>query len=492
MSTVINVPLLSSRTISTSGDYAVTLGIGSTILVERNSASPLNDPVNASFDTLSVIGLTNVKVQHASLAIEGLANVNLLTNFSIGDGGKLDLSDTVGLNVASPITFAGAGGVLVLDRDVNLSLLSGISGFNDDVISFRDVPVATSASYANGVLSVYNGASQVASVALSGTFDASQLGVQSNGKGGINVGVGLGNGGGLPNDAYATGLHSEYVVARTGLGQLYLEDEVRGRDAVATVTDAKYFLFADGVGRFDATGVAQEVAHVYQAAFDRRPDAGGLEFWTSKVEAGTLSERDVATGFMASAEFRANYDGLDDTAFVSKLYANVLDRAGEQSGITYWTNQLSGGAGRNDVLFSFANSFENVHNTIKVTGDTEYGVAYRLYEAALDRVPELSGLNYWYNLLESGVSNSAVAQGFINSPEFQGKYGGLDNAGFVAQLYENVLDRPGDVAGLQYWQNQLASGASRADVLFSFADSLENRIQTAEATHDNWIYLGIA
>jgi hypothetical protein len=490
VSTLINVPLLSSRTISTSGDYNVTLGIGSRILVERNGTTPANDPVVASFSTATIGALSSITVQNATLEIDSLAGINVLTTFNIGDGGKLDLSNTINLNVASPINFTGVGGVLVVDHDLNIGLLSGITGFNsDDVLSFRDIPVATSASYANGALTVYNGTEQVARLAINGDFSG-PLGVQSDGHGGINVGVGLGNGGGLPNDVHALGLHSEYILARTDLGQLYLQDQVGGRDGNTTVADGKYVLFADGVGRFDASGVAQEVAHIYKAAFDRMADADGLEFWTNRVENGIQTERGVAIGFTESNEFRGAYGSLDDRGFVQQLYRNVLDREGEQAGVESWLNLMQGGAGRDTVLHGFATSFENVMNNLSVMGDDEYGHAYRLYEAALNRSPETEGLNFWYNHLESGQSLAWVAQGFMNSNEYQQKYGGLDNGNFVEQLYQNVLGRGSDSAGFENWMNALNGGTSRADVLIGFSDSLENRIQTAEQTHDNWIFLG--
>lgn len=491
MSTLINVPIFGNQTLSASGGYAVTLGAVSAITVQRDATTPVNDPVDVTFDTLTVGLASSIAVQNASLTLDAFVGINALTTFYIGNGGRLDLSDTLNLAVGSPINFTGVGGILVLDNDPNIRLLSSINGFNnDDVFAFHDVPVATSASYSGGVLTVFNGQTAVASVAVNGSFDASQLGVQSDGKGGVHVGVGLGNGGGLANDIYATGLHTEYALARTGLGQLYLDDKIGGRDNFSPIADAKYVLFADGVGRFDATGVALDVAHVYQAAFDRRPDAGGLEYWTQLVEAGVLTEKQVALGFTGTAEFAANYGGTDNLAYVAKLYDNVLGRAGEQSGINFWTGQLAEGAARSDVLFSFANSFENVHNSIRTTGDAEYGTAYRLYEAALNRAPDLPGLSYWYGQLEAGIATRDVSKGFVDSNEFLTNYGNLDNANFVERLYNNVLDRGSDVAGSQYWQGQLANGATKADVLLGFSESLENRVQTADATHDNWIFLG--
>ncbi|MBO1078495.1 DUF4214 domain-containing protein [Roseomonas haemaphysalidis] len=491
MSTSVNVPIGRNQTISASGDYTLTLGLSSSVTVQRDVSTPANDPVNVVFETISAPVLSTLTVQNASVTLGGLANLGVLTTYNIGDGGLLDLSNLANINVAAPIRFTGEGGILALDHDIGLGVLSGISGFNnDDVIAFRDVAVATSARYANGVLTVFNGDSAVASVALGGTFDTTALGVQSDGHGGVHVGVGLGNGGGLSNDVFVQGLHNEYILARTDLGQLYLQDTIGGRDASTTVTDGTYVLFADGVGRFDASGIGSEVAHLYQAAFDRRPDATGLEFWINRVETGVSSEMAVATGFTQSDEFRVTYGNLDDRSYVSQLYLNVLNRAGEQTGIDSWLNLLNTGAGRDTVLYGFANSFENVNNTTSRTGDNEYGHAYRLYEAALNRAPEATGLNFWYSKLEAGESVVQIAQGFMNSDEFRTNYGGQDNDGFIRQLYLNVLGRAPDAAGFEHFQAELASGTSRAEVLVSFSDSLENRIQTAGETHDNWIFLG--
>lgn len=82
-----------------------------------------------------------------------------------------------------------------------------------------------------------------------------------------------------------------------------------------------------------------------------------------------------------------------------------------------------------------------------------------------------------------------LAQGFVESTEFAGRYGSLDAGAFVAQLYANVLHRTPDAAGKQGWLDALANGASRGHVLAGFADSNENRIATAGATHDAWVYV---
>ncbi len=113
---------------------------------------------------------------------------------------------------------------------------------------------------------------------------------------------------------------------------------------------------------------------------------------------------------------------------------------------------------------------------IDVAAGETAGAVYRMYEAALDRVPDAAGLRYWVAMVDRGATLKDIAGGFLNSPEFKTNFGAdLANAAFVDALYQNVLDRPGEQAGLDYWTGLLASGAAtRSDVLIGFSESPEN------------------
>jgi phospholipase/lecithinase/hemolysin len=74
----------------------------------------------------------------------------------------------------------------------------------------------------------------------------------------------------------------------------------------------------------------------------------------------------------------------------------------------------------------------------------------RLYGTALERAPDLAGLEYWTaEINNSNVSLAAVANSFAASPEFIQDDGSLSNAAFVNQLYQDVLGRPADAGGAQ-------------------------------------------
>ncbi len=99
---------------------------------------------------------------------------------------------------------------------------------------------------------------------------------------------------------------------------------------------------------------------------------------------------------------------------------------------------------------------------------------YRLYQATLDRAPDRDGHRNWTEaLLDGRLDLEAAARGFVGSREFQNVYGDLTDYSFVTQLYNNVLDRAPDQAGLENWMGALTNGFSRAQVVMGFSESRE-------------------
>lgn len=99
----------------------------------------------------------------------------------------------------------------------------------------------------------------------------------------------------------------------------------------------------------------------------------------------------------------------------------------------------------------------------------------RLYQA-FDRVPDSAGLTYWVNQYSSGAMTlNQIANSFAASSEFTSTYSpSLSNADYVNALYQNVLLRVGDAAGVNYWTGQLNSNAlTRGQVMLNFTQSSE-------------------
>ena len=283
------------------------------------------------------------------------------------------------------------------------------------------------------------------------------------------------------------GSHTQYVVANN-LGAPYVQDLVPGRDGAQTLPNVDEVAFTDGVGRFDATGNAEELARLYQAAFGRGPDLSGLNDFTHLLDAKTLTLDQVAVAFIASPEYQARYGAPSAAGFVNQLYANVLGRAGDASGSAYWTGQVNAGQSRSSVLTAFSDSFEFKQDSLGTTGDRDLGEAYRLYQAALNRTPDTPGLANFTGLLDRGTSVQQVAQDVTSGPEFAASFAGLSAGGQIAKLYANALHRAADPGGLAYWTGQLQGGQSLPSIVTAFADSIENRVATAPATHDSWVF----
>ena len=154
-----------------------------------------------------------------------------------------------------------------------------------------------------------------------------------------------------------------------------------------------------------------------------------------------------------------------------------------------WLGVLASGATRGDVLVGFSQSAEFEADTLSTGGDENNAEAYRLYVAALNRVPDANGEAYWSSQLANGASPTQVAQSFVGSAEFQQDYGGFSLIDFISAVYQNVLHRSPDPAGQNSWLSFLQQGGSQASMLVGFSDSIENRAQTAGATHANWVFI---
>ena len=126
----------------------------------------------------------------------------------------------------------------------------------------------------------------------------------------------------------------------------------------------------------------------------------------------------------------------------------------------------------------------NVTDDIKgvfdqVTGlNTDSGKIFRLYNAAMNRFPDVDGLKYWIEKYSSGENDDrSVASSFLVSSEFEESYGeNISNSRYVEVLYQNVLGRDYDQAGYDYWLGSLNNGIeTRHELLLGFSESAENK-----------------
>lgn len=150
------------------------------------------------------------------------------------------------------------------------------------------------------------------------------------------------------------------------------------------------------------------------------------------------------------------------------------------------------GADGNDVLRNIERlQFDDVNVALDIDGNA--GAAYRLYQAALNRSPDLEGLGWWIAALDNGASLQNAAAGFMGSPEFANLYGTqVDDSTFVTLLYHNVLHREPDQAGYDFWMGALAQGEDRPMMLALFSESPENKVAIVGTISNGIDYLPVA
>ncbi len=96
----------------------------------------------------------------------------------------------------------------------------------------------------------------------------------------------------------------------------------------------------------------------------------------------------------------------------------------------------------------------------------------RMYDKFLQRTPDKTGLQHWYEQLVSGNADSAsIVEQFINSTEFLNR--NLSTDAYLNILYQGILGRSADTNGKQYWVNTLKKGVSRNYIASNFVDSGE-------------------
>jgi len=145
---------------------------------------------------------------------------------------------------------------------------------------------------------------------------------------------------------------------KNDLTGLQVVDKTTGRDGTDGLVNVERLKFSDTNVALDVgpTQNAGSVYMLYKAAFNRAPDAGGMGYWLAQKDGGSNIVTNIAQGFVASKEFTDKY-GTNPTnaSYVDKLYQNVLGRAGESGGVTYWNQELDAGRiSKAAVLVQFA------------------------------------------------------------------------------------------------------------------------------------------
>jgi hypothetical protein len=240
------------------------------------------------------------------------------------------------------------------------------------------------------------------------------------------------------------------------------------------------------------TGERSLTTHYYLSILRRAPDAGGKAFWdaeAARVQALGVNVNEVwfamAGAFYGSPEYLAF--NRDDDGYVTDLYGTFFNRAPDAGGFSDWKAQLAAGMPREVVLASFMFSAEFSSFTQAIFGTTstrrEVDTVVDFYRGLLGSLPDDGGFNFWLAQFRTAQCQGGTAvntqvetisSAFANSPQYANR--GRTNGQYVGDLYNAFLRRgaPGDLAGVQFWINQVASAAqTREQVRQAFVASPE-------------------
>jgi hypothetical protein len=89
-----------------------------------------------------------------------------------------------------------------------------------------------------------------------------------------------------------------------------------------------------------ATVNETEVQKLYVAYFSRPADVAGLKYWVDVLASHPNGYQEISSNFAASAEYKAMYAGMSNSAVVSAVYQHLFGRAAEAAGVNYWAKLL--------------------------------------------------------------------------------------------------------------------------------------------------------
>lgn len=155
-------------------------------------------------------------------------------------------------------------------------------------------------------------------------------------------------------------------------------------------------------------------------------------------------------------------DAVQD--FVERSYSLILGRKADPDGLKAWTDGLKDGTFTGgSIVWGFINSDE-----FRLSGKTNAEKVEILYQVMLDRGSDPAGREAWIGCLDDGMSENAIAAGFVGSIEFgtvcedyqispgtvtvtEARDKNQQVTSFVSRCYREALERGADASGLNGW-----------------------------------------
>ena len=102
--------------------------------------------------------------------------------------------------------------------------------------------------------------------------------------------------------------------------------------------------------------VTRFINRLYSKCLNRESDVSGLEHWANKVLNENMTGAKLVKNFVDSKEMENRK--LSNNDYVTVLYNAMFDRKPDANGLKNWVNKLNNGTSREDVLIGFVSSQE--------------------------------------------------------------------------------------------------------------------------------------
>ena len=236
------------------------------------------------------------------------------------------------------------------------------------------------------------------------------------------------------------------------------------------------------------------VLNCYNLILNRNWNANEIAAYRKRFHTDSVTGLGVVESLLTSAEFKVP-DGQEwKTFLINRVYQTMLLRTPDSGGESHYKEMLQKGVSIIYVLKDVGNTQEcsikmasvglHVGNiTLKENRDQNIEITHfvtRLYKDALERYPDLGGLNHWTGLLLAKKDTAyGISLGFLGSQEFLGR--NLNDKERVKTFYRIYLGREPQGGEDNYWTDILKKGVSDTYLLYGFVHSPEFTKKAADA-----------
>ena len=250
-------------------------------------------------------------------------------------------------------------------------------------------------------------------------------------------------------------------------------------------SNVTYRVDGDSSGNDPPKGTPVTDTNYFTSLADETPDEGPTEARPEDPSQAVQNSQPAAPGSVGGGidPLASGLLSATNEAFIRQQYVDFFGREADTAGINYYNEKFTNGYTKAELVDEFVFSIEFQEKIAPVS---------RLYLAYFLRIPDTAGLEYWINQKLNGLSLEAISSSFAESAEFKNRYGALNNSDFIRLVYQNIFSRNADVAGFNYYLNQLDSGnLSRGAMMTAISESTENKATSLSEVRIISFYYGM-